>query len=115
MPEWEQILTELEHSTARVAAVASQDFISLAEAMNERSLAVARLGEAIAEPVAPITPGVIERIKADFENGAVLTERLLLMRAALRADVGSMAENSQLLRSLPSGSARPAARVDCRA
>lgn len=113
MPEWEQIVSELERATAKLAAAETRDLISLAQAMNERSLAVARLREAVAQPAAPVPPTLLDRIKSDIEAGAALAQRLLLLRAALRQEMGRVREDDHFLRSVPTAT-RPAACLDCK-
>ena len=97
---WQEVIAGLEHTTARLSVVMADDFPAVAQAMNERSTAVARLREFAAQAPEPITPALLDRLKQDFESGAAFSKRLLLVRAAVHADLCRATEAGFMARSL---------------
>lgn len=112
---WEDVVEELEQSTARLRSVGREDLLALAEVMNRRSAAVQRLQELTRSAPVGIPAGLLERIRKDYENGASLKEKLLLVRAAARAEITRIAETGYLMRALSNGKAKPTRRVNCTA
>lgn len=100
---WEEVVSELERATARLNGIPTEDFLEVAQAMNARSVAVARLREFAAQPSEPITPPMLNRLKKDCKNGEAIDRKLLLMRAAVRAEFSQAAEAGFMVRSLQGG------------
>jgi hypothetical protein len=111
---WDDVVVELEEATARLDATSVDDFLAMAEAMNRRSLAVERLREFAREQPATIPLPVLDRIRDDSRRVLDAQERLLLHRAAARAEITRLTESSHLMRALARPNGRTARRVDCR-
>ncbi len=110
--DWEEIVEELERSTARLARVAD-DFMEVSEALTQRAAIINRLHGLSKSPPEPIPVELLERIRLDFRNGTEAQEKLLLKRADTRGELTKMAESSYLMRSLSRPSVRTHARLDC--
>jgi hypothetical protein len=110
---WEETVAELERATARLALVRTEDFLEIAQAMNERSAAISRLRDLAESPGEQIPPVLLDRLKADFRNGEAVSHRVLLMRAGARAEASQLAESTFLARSLRACWPKHQALVDC--
>jgi hypothetical protein len=110
---WEEVVSNLERATARLTGLPPDDILAVAQAMNDRSIAVARLREFAAQPPEPISPHLLDRLKEDCKSGEAIATNLLLLRAAARAEFSRFAEASFVLRSLDNGSAAARHRVNC--
>ena len=109
---WEEVVHQLEESTARLAAVSTADFVEVAEAMNARSVAIQQLQQFADKPSSTISTELLKRIRQDLENGALVRERLKLKRSTARAEMSRLAESSCLVRTLAATGVRPRRRVD---
>ncbi|MCW5982644.1 MAG: hypothetical protein KIT09_31440 [Bryobacteraceae bacterium] len=103
METWEEVISGLERATARLVCIPADDFLEVAEAMNERSVAVAHLREFAEQPPEPISGGFVDRLKEDWKRGAAINQKLLLMRAAVRLEFSRAAEAGFMARSLSPG------------
>ena len=110
---WEDVVSSLEHTTACLLGVQAEDFLAVAQAMNDRSVAVAQLREFAAQPSEPITPPLLSRLRQDFESGAAFSKRLLLARAAAHAELCRVTEGGFMARSLNGGQSQTRRLVNC--
>jgi len=94
---WEELVEELERATARLEQVGTTDLLALAQAMNARSQAVARVREFATSCPQAITPRLLERLQADYARGAAILDRLRVMQSNTRAEVAQLAERLQRL------------------
>lgn len=110
---WEEVVENLERATARLADVRTEDFLEVAKAMNDRSLAVQQLRGFAEHPAVPIEPPLLDRLTADFKNGAAAAEKLILMRAAARSELSRLTERAHLMNCLASTAPRAHQHLDC--
>ena len=110
---WEKIVEDLEQTTARLKMVRADDYLAVVEAMNHRSLVIQQLREFAECPTSPITPNILDRLKEDFKSGTLVTEKMILSRAATRAELTRLAESGYLIRCLAGVSPRMHQNVDC--
>lgn len=109
-----RLLAQLEQATARVGALSPDDFEGIAAAMNERSAAILELRELVAEiPPATVPSGLLEGLRSQLAAAGVIGRKLLLGRAATRAELMRLLEAGFLARSLARRSGRTP-HIDCR-
>jgi hypothetical protein len=110
---WEDVIVELERATERLLGTQADDFPAVAQAMNARSAAVARLSDFARQASEPLTPLLLDRLRKDFTAGAAFTQRLLLARAAAHAEFSRVVEGSFMVRSLRNGRTGGRQLIDC--
>ena len=109
---WEKVVEELEGATEELFSIELEDYPRLMEAMNRRSRIAQRI-QKLAESGQPVPPGINERIQGDLRRGGGLQEKLLLARAAARAEISRTAEAGYLMRALARATAGAGRRVNC--
>ena len=109
---WEEVVGGLEEATARLAEVRTEDFLEVAKAMNGRSAAIQQLRGFAENPTAPITSPLLDRLTADFKNGAAAAEKLILMRAAARSELTQLTDRAHLMNCLASTAPRAHQHLD---
>lgn len=108
-----RLLAQLERATARVGALSPDDFEGIAAAMNERSAAILELRELVTGiPPAAVPLDLIEGLRRQLAANGIIGRKLLLARAATRAELMRLLEAGFLARSLARRSGR-APHIDC--
>jgi hypothetical protein len=102
MEGWERALSDLERATSRLSDSRGKGLLEAAEAMSERAAALSRVRDLAARSAQPASQAVLNRLRADWERGELLTEALLLRRAEARAELHRMTSVGQFLRALRS-------------
>lgn len=109
----DRLLAQLEQVTARLGALSPDDFEGIAAAMNERSAAILELHELVAEiPPAAVPSDLIEGLRRQLVANGIIGRKLLVARAAKRAELMRLLEAGFLARSLARRSGR-APQIDC--
>lgn len=108
------LLTKLEQATRRLEAMPPDEIESMAAAMNERSAAILELRELVAEIAsAAAPPDLLEGLRRQLAANGIIGRKLLVARAATRAELMRLLEAGFLVRSLARRSGR-APHIDCR-
>lgn len=108
------LLAELEKVTARLEGMPPEEIEALATAMNERSALILELRELVDQlpPAAPPTPDFLEGLRSQLAATGAIGRKLLLARAAARAELMRLLEAGFLARSLARRSGRTP-HIDC--
>lgn len=107
-------IAELEAATGRVEEAGAGDLDRLLTLMSQRSAAVQRLASLLHEHNSPPPGPLAARIRRQIERGRALRERLLLLRAAHRAELARLLEGQRAASAVSTGKRRPARRLDVR-
>lgn len=101
-----ELLARLEQITARAQAIPLDDVESLSAAMEERSAAILELSALLAQTHPEALPeGALERLRRQRTASEALSHKLLLCRAAARAELARVLEAGHVARSLAPGPA----------
>ncbi len=107
------LLAQLEQVTARLGALSPDDFEGIAAAMNERSALLLELRELVAQMPRAAVPGdLLARLRSQLASSGVIGRKLLVARAAARAELMRLLEAGFLARSLGRRGGR-APHIDC--
>ncbi len=109
---WQELIKELEQATAQLEHLASGDLLALAQAVQLRARAIAKVHEYATRYPPPATPELLRRLQADYARGALILERLRVARANAQAEIAQLAERTQLWRSLRTSMPRFTRNVD---
>ena len=109
-----EALEALEAATRRAEQDSMADLERLLALMTERSVAVRNLTSLLETRSEPPEPAVADRIRRELERGRKLRERLLLLRAAQRAELARLLKGQRAASAVSTGKRRPSRRLDVR-
>lgn len=109
-----RLLAQLERVTARLERLPADEVEALTAAMNERSEAILGLRELVAQiPPEAVPPALLEALRNQLAATGIISRKLLVLRAAARAELARLLEAGFMTRSLAGRSGR-APHIDCR-
>jgi hypothetical protein len=109
-----RLVAQLEQATARLEGLSPDDLEGIAAAIRERSEAILALRELVAQiPPAAVSSDLLERLRNQRAASGSIARKLLVLRAAARAELMRVLEAGFLTRSLARRGGR-APHIDCR-